>query len=175
MANKMDTGNGNMKYFRSPTSEKELLLRVGKRKITEVNIFLENKQKPSAIPKTNPQLLYTEIKGKIPRFDQISKMSFTRNGKLRFATSDPVCAVQILYLEQILNVSVNTSVIWEGITSRFLLYEIPTNESLEELSTELQSSNNFEIVEIRRFIKSGTSPEVSLALITILGTVCQKM
>ncbi|GFW42852.1 uncharacterized protein TNCV_1212591 [Trichonephila clavipes] len=77
-----------------------------------------------------------------------------RNGKLRFATSDPVCAIQILSLDQLFNISVNASVIWEGITSRFLLYEIPTNVSLEELSAELQDSNNFEIVEIRRFIKS---------------------
>ncbi|GFY17075.1 uncharacterized protein TNCV_1088511 [Trichonephila clavipes] len=98
-------------------------------------------------------------------------MSFTRNGKLRFATSDPVCAIQILSLDQLFNISVNASVIWEGITSRFLLYEIPTNVSLEELSAELQDSNNFEIVEIRRFIKSGTNPEISPVLITILGTV----
>ncbi|GFY29240.1 probable RNA-directed DNA polymerase from transposon BS [Trichonephila clavipes] len=98
-------------------------------------------------------------------------MSFTRNGKLRFATSDPVCAIQILSLDQLFNISVNASVIWEGITSRFLLYEIPTNVSLEELSAELQDSNNFEIVEIRRFIKSGINPEISPVLITILGTV----
>ncbi|GFS86615.1 uncharacterized protein TNCV_3160671 [Trichonephila clavipes] len=60
---------------------------------------------------------------------------------------------------------------WEATTSRFLLYEIPTNVSLEELSAELQDSNNFEIVEIRRFIKLGTNPEISPVLITILGTV----
>ncbi|GFY79411.1 uncharacterized protein TNIN_330161 [Trichonephila inaurata madagascariensis] len=100
-------------------------------------------------------------------------MSLTSNGKLRFATSDPVCALQILSLDQLLNVSVNASVIWEGITSCFLLYEIPTNVSLEELSAELQDSNNFEIAEIRKFIKSGTCPEVSPVLITILRTVLQ--
>ncbi|GFX94027.1 uncharacterized protein TNCV_3413891 [Trichonephila clavipes] len=162
---------GNAKYFRTPMSIKELVLRAGQRKISEINMFLENKQKSSSIPKINPQLLYMEIKSKIPKFDQISNMSFTRNGKLRFATSDPVCAIQILSLDQLFNISVNASVIWEGITSRFLLYEIPTNVSLEELSVELQDSNNFEIVEIRRFIKSGTNPEISPVLITILGTV----
>ncbi|GFS64156.1 uncharacterized protein TNCV_3945171 [Trichonephila clavipes] len=169
MEDSMDAGNA--KCFRTPMSIKELVLRAGQRKISEINMFLENKQKPSSIPKINPQLLYMEIKSKIPKFDQISNMSFTRNGKLRFATSDPVCAIQILSLDQLFNISVNVSVIWEGITSRFLLYEIPTNVSLEELSAELQDSNNFEIVEIRRFIKSGTNPEISPVLITILGTV----
>ncbi|GFW76380.1 uncharacterized protein TNCV_1581591 [Trichonephila clavipes] len=169
MEDSMDAGNA--KYFHTPMSIKELVLRAGQRKISEINMFLENKQKPSSIPKINPQLLYMEIKSKIPKFDQISNMSFTRNGKLHFATSDPVCAIQILSLDQLFNISVNASVIWEGITSRFLLYEIPTNVSLEELSAELQDSNNFEIVEIRRFIKSGTNPEISPVLITILGTV----
>ncbi|GFW45270.1 uncharacterized protein TNCV_4733781 [Trichonephila clavipes] len=169
MEDSMDAGNA--KYFRTPMSIKELVLRAGQRKISEINMFLENKQKPSSIPKINPQLLYMEIKSKIPKFDQISNMSFTRNGKLCFATSDPVCAIQILSLDQLFNISVNASVIWEGITSRFLLYEIPTNVSLEELSAESQDSNNFEIVEIRRFIKSGTNPEISPVLITILGTV----
>ncbi|GFW61681.1 putative RNA-directed DNA polymerase from transposon X-element [Trichonephila clavipes] len=157
MEDSMDAGNA--KYFRTPMSIKELVLRAGQRKISEINMFLENKQKPSSIPKINPQL-YMEIKSKIPKFDQISNMSFTRNGKLRFATSDPVCAIQILSLDQLFNISVNASVIWEGFTSRFLLYEIPTNVSLEELSAELQESNNFEIVEIRR-LKSGTNPEIS--------------
>ncbi|GFS94174.1 uncharacterized protein TNCV_3786391 [Trichonephila clavipes] len=133
MEDSMDAGNA--KYFRTPMSIKELVLRAGQRKISEINMFLENKQKPSSIPKINPQLLYMEIKN------------------------------------QLFNISVNASVIWEGITSRFLLYEIPTNVSLEELSAELQDSNNFEIVEIRRFIKSGTNPEISPVLITILGTV----
>ncbi|GFX38439.1 putative RNA-directed DNA polymerase from transposon X-element [Trichonephila clavipes] len=138
MEDSMDAGNA--KYFRTPMSIKELVLRAGQRKISEINMFLENKQKPSSIPKINPHLLYMEIKSKIPKFDQISNMSFTRNGKLRFTTSDPVCAIQTLSLDQLINASVNASVIWEGITSRFLLYEIPTNVSLEELSAELQDS-----------------------------------
>ncbi|GFY71630.1 probable ATP-dependent DNA helicase HFM1 [Trichonephila inaurata madagascariensis] len=45
------------------------------------------------------------------------------------------------------------------------------SDSYEELSAELQDSNDSEIVEIRRFINSGTCPEVSPILIIILGTV----
>ncbi|GFV35548.1 RNA-directed DNA polymerase from mobile element jockey [Trichonephila clavipes] len=83
MEDSMDAGNA--KYFRTPMSIKELVLRAGQRKISEINMFLENKQKPSSIPKINPQLLYMEIKSKIPKFDQISNMSFTRNGRAAVA------------------------------------------------------------------------------------------
>lgn len=159
------------RYFHSAMSEKELILRAGQKQIKEINLFLENKQTGSSIPKTNPQLLHSEIKTKIARWENISNMSFTRNGKIRISTSDAVCAIQIMSLEQLLNISVNTRIIWEGITSRFLLYEIPTNVNLEELCKELQEINNIEIVEIRRFLKPGTYPEICPVLITVLGTI----
>ncbi|GFT15665.1 uncharacterized protein TNCV_4985851 [Trichonephila clavipes] len=97
-------------------------------------------------------------------------MSFTRNGKIRFSTLDPVCAAQILSLEKISNVSVKTNILWEGITSRFLIYEIPLDISLNEIAKELQETNNFEIIEMRRFIKTGSQQQFSPVLITILGT-----
>ncbi|GFX40300.1 uncharacterized protein TNCV_4319331 [Trichonephila clavipes] len=97
-------------------------------------------------------------------------MSFTRNGKIRFSTLDPVCAAQILSLEKISNVSVKTNILWEGITSRFLIFEIPLDISLNEIAKELQETNNFEIIEMRRFIKTGSQQQFSPVLITILGT-----
>ncbi|GFS68017.1 copper chaperone for superoxide dismutase [Trichonephila clavipes] len=96
-------------------------------------------------------------------------MSFTRNEKIRFSTLDPVCAAQILSLEKISNVSVKTNILWEGITSRFLIYEIPLDISLNEIAKELQETNNFE-TEMRRFIKTGSQQQFSPVLITILGT-----
>ncbi|GFV08216.1 uncharacterized protein TNCV_326511 [Trichonephila clavipes] len=97
-------------------------------------------------------------------------MFFTRNGKIRFSTLDPVCAAQIQSLEKISNVSVKTNILWEGITSRFLIYEIPLDISLNEIAKELQEANNFEIIEMRRFIKTGSQQQFSPVLITILGT-----
>ncbi|GFX54679.1 uncharacterized protein TNCV_3632361 [Trichonephila clavipes] len=97
-------------------------------------------------------------------------MSFTRNGKIRFSTLEPVCAAQILSLEQILNVSVKTNILWEGIVSSFLIYEIPLDISLNEIAKELQETNNFEIIEMKRFIKTGSQQQFSPVLITILGT-----
>ncbi|GFV81206.1 uncharacterized protein TNCV_4772341 [Trichonephila clavipes] len=164
----METGFS--KFFRSSLRDAEIILRAGQRIISEINILVENSQGSSQIPKSNPQLLNAEIKKKIARHENIKSMSFTRNGKIRFSTLDPVCAAQILSLEKISNVSVKTNILWEGITSRFLIYEIPLDIYLNEIAKELQETNNFEIIEMRRFIKTGSQQQFSPVLITILGT-----
>ncbi|GFT16949.1 uncharacterized protein TNCV_2860861 [Trichonephila clavipes] len=164
----METGFS--KFFRSSLRDAEIILRAGQRIISEINILVENSQGSSQIPKSNPQLLNAEIKKKIARHENIKSMSFTRNGKIRFSTLDPVCAAQILSLEKISNVSVKTNILWEGITSRFLIFEIPLDISLNEIAKELQETNNFEIIEMRRFIKTGSQQQFSPVLITILGT-----
>ncbi|GFU86372.1 uncharacterized protein TNCV_1417241 [Trichonephila clavipes] len=158
--------SGFSKNFRSSLRNAEIILRAGQRIKSEINILVENSQGSSQIPKSNPQLLNAEIKKKIARHENIKSMSFTRNGKIRFSTLDPVCAAQILYLEKISNVSVKTNILCEGITSIFLIYEI----SLNEIAKELQETNNFEIIEMRRFIKTGSQQQFSPVLITILGT-----
>ncbi|GFU52958.1 transposable element Tcb2 transposase [Trichonephila clavipes] len=84
-------------------------------------------------------------------------MYFTRSGKIKISTSDHVCAVHITAIEQILNIPVKASIIWEGFTSRFLRFDIPTNVHLADVATELKNSDDIEIVEIRRFIKKNTS------------------
>ncbi|GFX21699.1 uncharacterized protein TNCV_1200791 [Trichonephila clavipes] len=89
-------------------------------------------------------------------------MYFNRSGKIKISTSDPICAVKISAIEQILNIPVKANIMWEGFTSRFLLFDIPTNVHLKDAATEI------EIVEIRRFIKKNSRQEASV-LITILG------
>ncbi|GFW55711.1 uncharacterized protein TNCV_120951 [Trichonephila clavipes] len=163
----METGFS--KIFRSSLRDAEIILRAVQRIISEINILVENSQGSSQIPKSNPQLLNAEIKKKT-RHENIKSMSFTRNGKIRFSTLDPVCAAQILSLEKISNVSVKTNILWEGITLRFLIYEIPLDISLNEIAKELQETNNFEIIEMRRFIKTGSQQQFSPVLIAILGT-----
>ncbi|GFW77405.1 uncharacterized protein TNCV_2497981 [Trichonephila clavipes] len=125
--------------------------------------------KNGTIPKSNPHLLHAELKNKIPRHDKITHMYFTRSGKIKISTSDPICAVQITAIEQILNIPVKANIIWEGFTSRFLLFDIPPNIHLTDVATELKNSNDIEIVEIRRFIKKNSRQEASPVLITILG------
>ncbi|GFT72710.1 hypothetical protein TNCV_756061 [Trichonephila clavipes] len=90
----METGFS--KFFRSSLRDAEIILRAGQRIISEINILVENSQGSSQIPMSNPQLLNAEIKKKIARHENIKRMSFTRNGKIRFSTLDPVCAAQIL-------------------------------------------------------------------------------
>ncbi|GFS50984.1 uncharacterized protein TNCV_1325161 [Trichonephila clavipes] len=100
-------------------------------------------------------------------------MYFTLSGKIKISTSDlslsPIYAVQITAIEQILNIPVKANIIWEGFTLRFLLFDIPTNAHLTDVTTELKNSNGIEIVEIRRFIKKNGRQEASPVLITILG------
>ncbi|GBM15335.1 hypothetical protein AVEN_210958-1 [Araneus ventricosus] len=97
-------------------------------------------------------------------------MKFTRQGKIILTTQDPVCAAQLLNLETVVNIPVSTNVIWENITSRFLLYDIPTKVSLLEVAEELTRNNGIEIVEMRRFVKQNNTREKSPVLVTKLGT-----
>ncbi|GFV79338.1 uncharacterized protein TNCV_272151 [Trichonephila clavipes] len=96
-------------------------------------------------------------------------MYFTRSGKIKISTSDSVGAVQITAIDQILNTPVKVNIIWEGFTSRFLLFDIPTKVQLADVAIELKNSNDLDIVEIRRFVKPNSRQEASRVLITILG------
>ncbi|XP_055932858.1 uncharacterized protein LOC129962882 [Argiope bruennichi] len=97
-------------------------------------------------------------------------MRFTRQGKLIFTTKDPGCAKQLLSLEQINDTKVTSNVIWEGVTSRFLLIDMPTCVPLKEVADELRQFNDIEIREMRRFVKQNSTQQTSPILATILGT-----
>ncbi|GFW79588.1 uncharacterized protein TNCV_128931 [Trichonephila clavipes] len=153
------------KYFKSTQIAQELILRIDRENFNEIAILLEHaEKKPGSIPKLNPHLLHAELKNKVPRHDKITLMYFTRSGKIKISTSDPVCAVQITAIEQILNIPVKANIIWEGFTSRFLIFDISTNV-MAGVATELKNSNDIEIVEIHRFIKSNNRQEASPVLL----------
>ncbi|GBM18080.1 hypothetical protein AVEN_75509-1 [Araneus ventricosus] len=97
-------------------------------------------------------------------------MKYTRQGKLLFSTSDPVCAAKLLTLQNVLDTPVSTDVIWKNISSPFLIPDIPTKTTLEELANELSCNNDIVISHMRRFVKPNSSQETSPVLITILGT-----
>ncbi|GBO41672.1 hypothetical protein AVEN_220152-1 [Araneus ventricosus] len=97
-------------------------------------------------------------------------MRHTRQGKVLFTTSDPICAANLITLTKLLDTPISATVLWENITTKFLLTDIPTATSLEELASELACSNDIVITHIRRFVKQNTQPEASPVLITILGT-----
>ncbi|GFU86713.1 putative RNA-directed DNA polymerase from transposon X-element [Trichonephila clavipes] len=157
------------KYYRKVQTAQDLILRTGNKKFNDITILLEHTEKAGSIPKLNSNLIHAELKNKIPRHDNITHMYFTRSGKIKISTSDPVFAIQITAIDQILNTPVKANIIWEGFTSRFLLFDIPTNVHLADVAIELKNSNDLDIVEIRRFVRPNSRKEASKVLITMLG------
>ncbi|GBM59828.1 hypothetical protein AVEN_10032-1 [Araneus ventricosus] len=123
------------KFFKSGKSTKELVLRLGQSEYEDINALISNADPNSRFPQLNPFTLQSFIKDKINRHTSIQNMKFTRQGKIILTTQDPVCAAQLLTLEKVVNTPVSTNVIWENITSRFLLYDIPTTVSLPEATS----------------------------------------
>ncbi|GBN04240.1 hypothetical protein AVEN_190696-1 [Araneus ventricosus] len=158
------------KFFKSGKSTNEFVLRLGQNEYEDINILISNADSNSRIPQLNPFTLQSFIKDKINRHTTTQNMKFTRQGKIILTTQDPVCAAQLLNLETVVNIPVSTNVIWENITSRFLLYDIPTKVSLLEVAEELTRNNEIEIVEMRRFVKQNNTLEASPVLVTMLGT-----
>ncbi|GBO13866.1 hypothetical protein AVEN_33858-1 [Araneus ventricosus] len=122
------------------------------------------------MPRWNPFQLPTYIKKTIAEHPNITNMKYSRQGKLLFSTSDPVCAAKLLALQTVLDTKVSTDVIWENISSRFLIPDIPTTTTLEELVNELSCNIDIVITHMRRFVKPNSSQETSPVLVTILGT-----
>ncbi|GBN81606.1 hypothetical protein AVEN_84445-1 [Araneus ventricosus] len=158
------------KFLKSGKSTNELVLRLAQNEYEDINILISNADSNSKIPQLNPFTLQFFIKDKVNRHTSIQNMKFTRQGKIIVTTQDPVCAAQLLNLETVVNIPVSTNVIWENITYRFLLYDIPTKVSLLEVAEELTRSNGIEIVEMRRFVKQNNTRETSPVLVTKLGT-----
>ncbi|GBL82858.1 hypothetical protein AVEN_106377-1 [Araneus ventricosus] len=157
-------------FFKSGKSTNELVLRLGQNEYEDINILISNGDSNSRIPQLNPFTLQSFIKDKINRHTSTQNVKFTRHGKIILTTQDPVCAAQLHNLETVVNIKVSTNVIWENITSHFLLYDISTKVSLLEVAEELTRNNGIEIVEMRRFVKQNNTRETSPVLITMLGT-----
>ncbi|GBM14669.1 hypothetical protein AVEN_97181-1 [Araneus ventricosus] len=163
-----DTSNN--VYMRCRKSVNELVMRLGTLQYEEINITISNDDKSKKMPKTDPFLVQDFIKKSINRHQQIDNMRYTRQGKIQFTTKDPICAVQLLSLTKFMEIDVTTDLIWENMSARFLVADIPTTTPLEELAKEIQDKNDCLVVEMRRFVKPNSSKVTSPVLITILGT-----
>ncbi|GBO43497.1 hypothetical protein AVEN_40692-1, partial [Araneus ventricosus] len=158
------------KFLKSGKCTNELVLRLGQNEYEDINILISNADSNSKIPQLNPFTLQSFIKEKVNRHTSIQNMKFTRQGKIILTKQDPVCAAQLLNLDTVVNIPVSENVIWENITSRFLLYDIPTKVSLLEVAEEFTRSNGIKIVEMRRFVKQNNTRETSPVLVTKLRT-----
>ncbi|GBL82267.1 hypothetical protein AVEN_252443-1 [Araneus ventricosus] len=127
----------NSAYMRCEKSVNELVMRLGNLQYEEINI-ISNADKSKKMPQTNPFLVQDFIKKSINRYQLIDNMRYTRQGKIQFTTKDPICAVQLLSLSKFMEIDVSTDVIWENISARFLVTDIPTTTPLEELAKEIQ-------------------------------------
>ncbi|GBN76332.1 hypothetical protein AVEN_237799-1 [Araneus ventricosus] len=162
------TSNG--RFLMSGKPINELVLHLCQKQFETINIVIANKDSSAKMPRSNPFQFHSYIKQAVTEHANITNMKYTRQGKLLFSTSDPVCAAKLLVLQTVLDTPVSTDIIWENITSRFLISDIPTKTTLEEIADELSHNNDIVITHMRRFVKQNSSNEVSPLLVTILGT-----
>ncbi|GBL77665.1 hypothetical protein AVEN_132151-1 [Araneus ventricosus] len=163
--NMVPTSNDRFLTSGKPTNE--LVLHLCQKQFETINIIIANKNSSEKMPRWNPFQLRNYMKQKIAEHPNITNMKYTRQGKLLFSTSDPVCAAKLLTLQNVLDTPVSTDVIWENISSRFLIPDIPTKK--EKLAEELSCNNAIVISHMRRFVKPNSSQETSPVLVTILG------
>lgn len=171
------TGNGSEQNFsadvnlcvRTSDSVDVCLQKASDNGANNFNIFLKSTETKS-IPKTDPRRFKREIIEKVSNSKKIDNLRYTRNGSILLSTRDVACAVEICKISELLGVSTTHRVIWENISTRFLIYDIPTDVSLNELAQDLISENNIEILELRRFLRKGSTNDLSPVLVTILGT-----
>ncbi|GBL82270.1 hypothetical protein AVEN_252446-1 [Araneus ventricosus] len=101
-------------------------MRLGTLQYEEINIIILNADKSKKMPQTNPFLVQDFIKKSTNRRQQIDNKRYTRQGKIQLTTKDPICAVQLFSLTKFMNIDVSTDLIWENISARFLVADIPT-------------------------------------------------
>lgn len=68
-----------------------------------------------------------EIKTKINHAGAIDNVRYTKNGSIIFSTVNVQCAVEICQLLEFSGVSIKHRVIWENVTNKFLIFNIPVD------------------------------------------------
>lgn len=166
--NVLTCNSDNNDVARSTASTESLLLMAAENGGKCFNIFLQSTDSKS-IPNRDPRAVQTEIRSKIPHANHIENVRHTRTGSLLISTKDVSCAAEICQVTSFLGVSVKHRVIWENISNRFLVFNVPVDFPLEEVGQEIMVNNNVQILEMRRFKKKDSSSTVSPVLITSLG------
>lgn len=80
-----------------------------------------------AIPKRNPRDIQADINFITDQASKIHNVRFTRTGSIIFPTKDMVCAMNIIKTSPFLGMQVSFRIIWENISNRFLLFNIPVD------------------------------------------------
>lgn len=66
--------------------------------------------------------------------------------------------------------NITTRVVWDNITNRLFLFNIPVNITIQDIGQELSVCNNIKILELCRFLRKDITQETSPTLLTPLGT-----
>ena len=132
-------------------------------------VFLEGKDGP--LTHLHPKRLKDDLVSKISNHANIDNLKLTRQGKLLVVTRSADTAAQVLSLRELVSVPVTPHLQTESITSRFLLHNIPTDVTCQEIAEELLC-NNITSIEVRRFMRgnSGNRTPSLTVLVTMLGT-----
>lgn len=142
--------------------------------IQEYTIFFSAIE--GGMSRKNPRGLKQEITTKVQNHSKIDYIRFTRNNNLICVTKDIKCAQEIITISKLQNVKVNTRIQYEGITSRFLIFNIDTTIPLNELKEEIEEENSIKIKEMRRFTRRevGNIKATETVLITTYGAKMPK-
>ena len=167
---KMDFTTSNLNFLKPQLSNKDVVDIVFNSGFTgEYIITIKGN---TVIPKSHPKLLKDNISLKITQPKKIESIRHTRTG-LICSTYDHTTAKELLDIKLLLSIKTSTEINNTNFTSRFVLHNIPTDISLDELKAEIECENNLIVFECRRFTKKSTGgfcPTESV-LITVIGTI----
>ena len=128
-------------FLRSTSKVEELLSMAAENVDKNFNIFIvsnKGKMRPRGYPGRDSK----EHFQKISNSNRIRNRRYTRTGSLLLSTQDVKCAQDKSSLLEFMGVSVQTRILFDNITTRFLLFQIPTSTQLEELAHEFKTSNS---------------------------------
>lgn len=148
----------------------EQIIRAANNGATKFNLFF--KAASGSLPVTFPKQLKQNLTLKIKNVNLIEHIQFTRQNHLLIVTENLETAIEVSKIKAILGIPTICSVIYDQITSRFLLRRVPTDISLKELCDELEEENGIHIHEARRFSSRISQQKMSEnVLITMYGTI----
>lgn len=107
---------------------------------------------------------------KTEHLENIGNIRYTRMGSLIISTKEVEYAVDMSRIVTFLGIEVPTRVIWENISNRFLLFNIPVTIPLADIGQEISEGNNLQILGMHGFRKPDSTNEVFPLLVTVLGT-----
>ena len=128
------------------------------------NIFVTS-QNSKSLPKRDLRATQIEIRNKIPHFDKIANIRYTRSGSIIINTTDAACAIETCNVSNFLGVAVSTHIIWKNITNRFLVFDIPIGVSLADLANEMSDNNEILFSNYVDFLKNTVKLNSLLSLL----------